>query len=225
MNPLRVFAFAVTLVCALPWTGRSDSSTNLPARWEPEIRAFEAADLTNPPPRGAILFIGSSSIRLWKSLAEDFKPLAVINRGFGGSELSDSVFFAGRIVIPYRPKQIVLYSGDNDLAAGKSPQQLLTDFQAFVRGARSALPDTRISYISVKPSPSRRHLMDRMREANRLISDWARTQDRLDFIDVFTPMLGPDGEPRPEIFAPDKLHLNAAGYQLWTRIVRPYLQR
>jgi lysophospholipase L1-like esterase len=213
----------LAVTAALPVSCRA--ADTLHAQWEHEIAAFESADKTNPPPAGAILFVGSSSIRMWKSLAEDFKGFPVINRGFGGSQMVDSVSYADRIVLPYRPRQIVVYAGDNDLAAGKTPGEVLSDFQAFVAKVRHALPETRICYISIKPSPARWKLVERMREANRLIAEYARANEGLAFIDVFTPMLGEDGQPRPELFAADKLHLNQTGYRLWSSSVRPYLLR
>ncbi len=218
------FASAVlALTLAFPLgTYGADSAL---AKWEPEIRAFETADATNPPPRNGILFIGSSSIRLWKTLAEDFKGYPVINRGFGGSEMADSLQFVDRIVLPYHPKQIVVYAGDNDLAAGKTPDHVSADFQAFVRKVHGAQPQTRVAYISIKPSPSRWNLADKMRTANGLIAAFTRPDPRLTFIDVFTPMLGPDGKPRPELFQSDNLHMTRSGYELWTSIVRPVLEK
>jgi lysophospholipase L1-like esterase len=193
------------------------------ARWEPEIKAFEAADRTNPPPAGGIVFVGSSSIRLWKDLADDFKGLPVINRGFGGSQISDCVFYAARIVLPYRPRQVVLYAGDNDLAAGCSPEKLFEDFQAFVRKVHDALPETQIVFVSIKPSPSRWKLAQQMRTANRLIADFIRTDPRLSFVDVFTPMLDIEGNPRAELYVADKLHMNRQGYAIWASRIQPYL--
>ena len=191
-----------------------------------EIEAFERADKTNPPPQNAILFVGSSSIRLWKTLAEDFADLTVINRGFGGSQVADSVRYADRIVLPYRPKVVVLYAGDNDLAAGKSPQQVLADFEAFSGKVHAALPDTPVLYLSIKPSVARWHLIDKIREANRLIEQYAGgTQGKVVYVDVFTPLLTPDGQPRPDLLIADGLHLNAEGYKLWTPIVRKELDR
>jgi len=193
-------------------------------KWEADIAAFEAADKTNPPPKDAILFVGSSSIRLWKTLARDFSEFPVINRGFGGSEMADSVTFAERIVLPYRPRQIMVYAGDNDIAAGKSGEKVAADFKAFVKKVHKALPETRIAYIAIKPSPSRWRLVDKINTANGLIAKFTKTDKRLTFIDVFTPMLGADGRPRPELFQPDQLHLNAQGYELWTQTVRPFLK-
>jgi len=195
------------------------------AQWGREIRAFEAADKTNPPPQGAILFIGSSSIRLWSNLAQSFPGHRVINRGFGGSQVSDSVAFVHRIVIPYKPKLVLLYAGDNDIATGKSPQRVLTDFQAFVGRIHAALPETRIAYIAIKPCPAREKYLDQVKSANRLVQEYAASDSRLIFIDVFTPMLTKEGRPRADLCIKDGLHPNAQGYALWASIIRPILDQ
>jgi lysophospholipase L1-like esterase len=195
------------------------------ARWEGEISAFAAADRTNPPPTNPIVFVGSSSIRIWKDLGSDFAGLPVLNRGFGGSQMDDSVHFAERLVLRYHPRQVFVYAGDNDLAAGKAPAQVFSDFQAFVHKVESASPETRIAYISIKPSPSRWKLAEQMQAANHLIADWVRSDQRLEFIDVFTPMLGSDGKPRIELFLSDQLHMNRKGYDLWADLIRPHLVR
>ncbi len=193
------------------------------AQWEQDMRQFEAADAQSPPPRGAVLFIGSSSIRMWDTLAQDFPGVPVINRGFGGSELRDSTWYADRIIVPYAPRQIVLYAGDNDLSAGRTPQQLHEDFRAFVQRVRRDLPRTRIAYISTKPSPSRAQLLAVQREANALVQAEAKRLG-VDYIDVFTPMLDAQGQPDASLFIGDRLHMNAAGYALWRRLVAPYLR-
>jgi len=193
------------------------------APFEKEILAFEAADKTNPPPAGAMLFIGSSSIRLWTSLAGDFPKHRVINRGFGGSQIIDSVRYAKRIVLPYRPSLIVLYAGGNDINAGKSPEQVAADYRAFVKTVHEALPKTRIAYISIAPNPARWAQVDHVRAANSLIEAHTQTDDRLTFINVFPKMLGDDGQPRPEIYVADRLHMNPKGYELWRGIVGPVL--
>ena len=192
-------------------------------RWEQAIRDFEAQDRKRAPTPGGIVFIGSSSIRLWK-LAESFPGLPAINRGFGGSELADSVRYADRIVIAYRPRIVVLYAGDNDLASGKSPERVSADFKQFVAKVHAALPKTRIVYVGIKPSLSRWKLIDKVRDANRRIKEFAAADPRVVFIDVEKPMLGLDGKPRPELFQPDGLHLNAAGYRLWSDLLRPHLE-
>ena len=199
-------------------------STNGPARWEKEIHAFELADQSNPPPQRGILFIGSSSIRLWKTLASDFPDKQVINRGFGGSEIADSVELAERIVFPYEPRLIVLYAGGNDINAGKSPERVANDFKAFVRKVHERLPQTAIAYISIAGNPARWAQVEKVKAANAMIEAFARETPGLKFINVFPQMLGPDGQPRPEIFSADRLHMNEEGYKLWAKIVRPFLE-
>ena len=214
-------ALAVTL-CTAPRALAADDAPTPTADNGPfaeEIRAFEAADAKRPPEPGGVLFVGSSSIRLWKTLARDFPDLPVINRGFGGSQVADSTRYAPRIVLPYKPKTIVLYAGDNDVAAGRSPEQVLADFKAFVETVRAELPRTRILFISIKPSTARWHLIDKIREANRLVREFTRGGERLGFVDVFTPMLGDDGKPRVELLGPDGLHVNEKGYALWREVV------
>lgn len=190
-----------------------------PEKWTATIDKFTQADAINPPPQNGIVFVGSSSIVKWNSLKADFSDLPVINRGFGGSELFDSVFYADRIVIPYRPRMVVLYAGDNDLKAGKSPEKVFADFQAFVAKVHAALPQARIVYIAIKPSPSRWSIKDKVVAANALIAAECKRDPRLAFADVYTPMLNEKGEPRPELFVKDMLHLNEAGYAVWKPIV------
>jgi lysophospholipase L1-like esterase len=193
------------------------------ARWEPEIQAFEAADRQSPPPPGGVVFVGSSTIRMWETLARDFPGVPVLNRGFGGSELADVVHFADRIVLPYRPRLVMVYAGDNDLNAGKTPERVLADYRALVETIHRALPQARIGFLSIKPSPSRWKLADQMRAANDLVKRYTATDARLFYVDTFTPMLRPDGTPRAELFREDMLHMNAQGYALWRSIVASYL--
>ena len=224
----RRAALLLLLVCLLAtrWCPASGSQTNAgSAKWEAAIAAFESADKTNPPPRDAVLFVGSSSIRLWKTLAQDFPEWKVINRGFGGSEIADSIAFADRIVLPYRPKTIVLYAGDNDIAGGKSPEQVFADFKAFVQRTRPALPKTKIAFISIKPSPARWRLAEKIQAANQMIRNFCGQNDNLIYMDVFNPMLGADGRPRAELFVEDQLHMNPKGYALWSGIIRPCLEK
>ena len=195
-----------------------------PAPWEGEIEAFEAADRVHPPPKGAVLFVGSSSIRLWPALKTDFRGVSVIQRGFGGTDLYLVNYYITRIVIPYRPRLIVLYAGDNDLAIGRSPQEVFQEFKKFVSLVRRELPETRIAFISIKPSIDRWPLADKMRMTNELVRKYAATVPRVLYVDVFTPMLGPDGLPRKELFSEDKLHMNAKGYALWRDLLRPVVR-
>jgi lysophospholipase L1-like esterase len=195
-----------------------------PEKWTTAIDKFTEADKTNPPPRDAVVFVGSSSIVKWTSLAKDFPQLKVINRGFGGSELADSVFYADRIVIPYRPRTVVVYAGDNDLNAGKTPETVFADFKALVAKVHAALPQTRIVYIAVKPSPSRWKIKDKGEQTNALIAAECAKDSRLRFVDSWQPMLNEKGEPRRELFVKDMLHMNDAGYAIWTPLVAAALK-
>ena len=214
----------VMIFWAVAFTAIGQALQSPENKWETEIKRFEEADRQNPPPKGAVLFVGSSSIRLWQSLGKDFPGIKVINRGFGGSELADSTFYVDRIVIPYRPKMVVLYAGDNDLASGKTPQQVFEDYKAFVERVHQKLPATRIAFISIKPSPARASLLQSMKDANGMIKAYATRVRKLIYIDVFTPMLGKDGGPRPELFGPDRLHMNSEGYRLWKTVVAPSIR-
>lgn len=191
-------------------------------RWEKSIRAFEEQDAENAPPKGEILFIGSSSIVMWKT-GEDFPDLNIINRGFGGSRTSDSVQYADRIAIPYAPRLVVFYAGDNDIAGGKLPEEVFEDTKTFFAIIHEALPETRIAYIAIKPSIRRWNMVDKMRATNALVRAHTATDPRLHFVDIDTPMIGEDGQPRPELFVDDGLHLSREGYDLWNAIIRPYL--
>jgi lysophospholipase L1-like esterase len=192
--------------------------------WEADIRAFEATDHAHPPEPGAVLFIGSSSIRFWQSLQADFPDTRIIRRGFGGSEIRDATRFAGRIIIPYRPRLIVLYAGDNDLAAGRTPEQVRDDFIAFIDRVRHDLPKVTIAFVTIKPSPARANLLIAMRKANSLISEVARSRRDIRIVDVFTPMLNAKGEPRKELFGEDMLHMNRPGYRIWIEQLAPLLR-
>jgi lysophospholipase L1-like esterase len=207
---------------AVSATGRAAARADDTNRWESAIRKFEESDRRQFPPKRGILFVGSSSIVGW-DLAKHFQELPVINRGFGGSQIADSIHFAERITVPYQPRTIVFYAGDNDVAAGKTPQQVLADYRRFVEIVHGALPETRIVFIAIKPSLRRWKLVEQMRQANRLIREVTTKDPRLVFVDVDPPMIGQDGRPRAELFRDDGLHLNAAGYRLWSALVRPHL--
>lgn len=192
--------------------------------WVDDMRRFAAQDAATPPPAHPIVFTGSSSVRLWLTLNEDFPGKPVLNRGFGGSQLRDVVHYADQLAIHYRPRMIVVYAGDNDINAGRTPPQVLSDFRALVARIRRDLPKVPIVYLSIKPSPSRAAQLDAQREANALVRAEAAKWPQVEFVDIFTPMLGADGQPRAELFVEDRLHMNAAGYALWRKIVAPYLK-
>jgi len=193
------------------------------ARWEKDIAAYEAMDRVNPPPRGGVLFIGSSTIRLWKTLERDFPDHRVINRGFGGSQIADSTCFAERIIFPYEPRVVVLRTGGNDLHAGKTPAQVFADYQAFVARVHARLPRTRIVYIATNPTPARWAERDAAKALNTMIETYARPRPYLKYVETYDMVLGPDGLPRPELFAADRLHFSPEGYRLLADRVRPFL--
>lgn len=213
---------ALTLATSPPVTARQQGTgASASDKWEKDIAAFEEQDRKSPPPADAALFIGSSSFRLWTNLAQDFSEIPVINRGFGGSEIADSTHYVDRIVLPYKPRLIVMFAGTNDIAGGKQPEQVLKDFQEFVSKVRAGLPGIPIAYVSMNQTLSRWHLRDKMSEANRLIQKYTRTQRGLTFLDSATPLLGPDGKPQKSLLREDELHLNAEGYKAWKAIIKP----
>lgn len=192
-----------------------------------DIEAFEAADKKQMPPQNGVLFLGSSSIRLWKTLTQDFPELTVLNRGFGGSQISDSLRYFDRIVMPYKPKMIVFYGGTNDIAAKKTPEQVAADFRQLASLVRIFLPETRLAFISANPSVMRWAMDDKMRELNRLVKAFVDENDgkngKLSFFDTHDKLLSADGKPRPEILQKDGLHLNEEGYKLWLSILKPQI--
>ena len=192
------------------------------SRWEKHIQAFEKQDQEAPPPKGAILFIGSSSIVRWKT-DEDFPKHTIINRGFGGSYISDSVEFVDRIAIPYAPRLIVMYAGGNDIASGKSAERVFGDFKEFIEVIHAALPKTKIVFVCIKPSTDRWSMIDTIRETNDLVAEYTKKNELLEYVDIDTPMLGEDGKPREELLGEDGLHLSRAGYDVWNGLVRPHL--
>jgi lysophospholipase L1-like esterase len=224
MHAMRSVSLTIALVVLPLWSGPVAGGQERPpqGRWEKAIEAFERKDREQPPPKNAIVFVGSSSIRFW-DLTKSFPDLEVINRGFGGSELADSAHYASRIVVPYQPRVVVLYAGDNDIGAGKTPERVFADFKDFVKAVRTPLPRTKIIYLSIKPSILRWKLVDRMRTANSLIEGYCKHGDGLVYLDVGAPLLGPDGKPRAELFRRDGLHLDDKGYAIWTSLLRPLL--
>jgi lysophospholipase L1-like esterase len=194
-----------------------------PSPWEKEVAAFEKQDREKPPPKSPIVFVGSSSIQLW-DLAKSFPGMKVINRGIGGSKIIDAVRLAPQIVLKYEPRLIVFYAGDNDIAFGRSPDQVADDFRTFVEVVHKELPKTKIVFLSIKPSVRRWHLWEKMQKANSLIEEECKNDQHLKYVDVAKPMLDDDGKPRPELFGGDGLHLNAKGYKVWAAVVAPLLK-
>ncbi len=193
-------------------------------KWDGALKGFAASEMTNPPPQDAILFIGSSSIVKWKSLAHDFPDHRCINRGFGGSFLSDSANLVHSLVLPLHPKQIIVYAGGNDINGGRAPEQVLSSFQLFVEKVHAKQPETPVAFISVAPNPARWSQIEKVKAANQLVADFCKNNPRLTFINVFPKMLGEDGQPKPDIFVEDRLHMNEKGYAIWREVVGPYLK-
>lgn len=193
-----------------------------PDRWESAIQAFEKSDREKPPPEGAILFSGSSTIRMWKT-AESFPDLPVINRGFGGSQIADTLRHADRIILPYKPRIIVFYAGSNDLASGKTPEQAFESWKAFTRKVHEALPRTRILFIGIKPTNRRWDQRDLQKKLNALVAAHAKEDPRRGYLETEPAFLGEDGKPRADLLLPDGLHLNPEGYKVLTALVRPHL--
>lgn len=217
----RILVTLTLALAALPTLGITAGQEKLP--FEDEIRAFEAQDAKKMPPKGGILFVGSSSIRLWKTLAQDFPKHPVINRGFGGSAISDSIRYTPRIVLPYKPKMIVFFAGTNDISSGKTPETVFNDWKTFVGGVREKLPQTKFAYLAVTPAPSRWNKIAEVKKTNELIRDWCLATPGLTFIETFPYFTTADGGPRPDLFVSDQLHLNEKGYDIWRKLVAPLL--
>jgi len=197
-----------------------------PAVWEKEIRKFEEAARKTPPPANPALFVGSSSIRFWRSLEKDMAPIPVVQRGFGGSKLAALDYFAERLVDVNSPRVIVVYSGSNDITPkrSKEPGQLLGSFRSFVEKVRVKLPDVQIYFIGIAPSPCRWKAWPTVQQTNRLIHNYCETEAGVDFIDTTELWLGPDGLPdKANYLWIDRLHPNKQGYAKWARAIRPIL--
>ena len=196
-----------------------------PQRFEKEIARFEEWDRKNAWPDQPILFAGSSSIRMWKTHVS-FPHSPVINRGFGGAHISDVIHFAEQVVLPYKPPVIAFYAGDNDVAGGKTAERVRDDYAKFTKLVHKQLPETTIIFLPIKPSTSRWKFWPEMRKANALIEEYSRSDERLLYVDLATPMLtGDDGRPPASLFIEDGLHLSEEGYRLWTKILMPVIDQ
>jgi rhamnogalacturonan endolyase len=223
MNARSLLSSAILCLATLAASQLAAANPSGSLQWEKDIRAFEAADRANPPPDNAILFVGSSTIRFWKTLAQDFPEYKVLNRGFGGCQIADCTYYAARIVIPYKPRLIVLRAGGNDIQAGKTPEQVEADFRAFADKVRAKLPEVRIAYMTINATPSRWANIEREKKANLLIKEFMAKGKNFDYIDTFDDTMGQDGKPRPELFVKDRLHFNAEGYKILASRVRKHL--
>jgi lysophospholipase L1-like esterase len=220
----RVLACILLVAAGVSGAGNRPPADPDPNRFASEIKAFAEWDSKNAVPADPVLFVGSSTIRMWRT-HESFPDLPVINRGFGGSHISDVIHFTDRVVLPYQPRVIVFYAGDNDIAGGKSAQRVFDDYRKFVGRVCAGRPAARIVFLAIKPSGSRWSLRPEVNKANELVRDFCRSDDRLVYADLNASLLGTDGTPDPSLFLKDQLHLNAKGYALWTKALAPLLQK
>jgi len=193
-------------------------------RWEKAIDAFETNDKESVVDTEPIVFVGSSSIVMWKSLSDDFPDKSTLNRGFGGSQTDEVHYYAFRTLFPYKPKQVVIYVGDNDIASGKSPEKVFADLKDFFDDIRYQLPKTKITFISIKPSPSRWKLMNEFTQTNSMVKEYLKTVKNASYVDIVQPMLMENGKANPSYFLSDSLHMTAAGYDVWTKALAPHLE-
>ncbi|GAB4022467.1 GDSL-type esterase/lipase family protein [Spirosoma koreense] len=219
------FSWSITLLLiSFRLLGQNTPGASTPP-YENEIRAFEKMDSVSPPPKNPIVFTGSSSIRLWDNLTAYFPNKPILQRGFGGSQLSDVLRYTDRVIVRYHPKQVVLYAGENDIASGHvTGQQTYERLVSIFERVRKQLPNVLFTFISIKPSPSRRQYFSQVDIANRLIKEYLAKQKNTQFVDIRPVMLGPNGQPVPELFKPDSLHMLPAGYQRWAKVLGPYLK-
>ena len=190
-----------------------------------EIEAFKTEDRIKPPAQNAIVFVGSSSFAMWKDIQKYFPEHAVINRGFGGSSLPHVIEYADEIIIPYKPRQVVVYCGENDFLSDTVTSEIVVDrFKHLFTLLRKEIPNAEIVFVSMKPSPSRQHLMSKMAKANASIKDFLAKEPRATFVSIWEPMLDAKGLPRKELFLDDMLHMNEQGYAIWQKALEPHLK-
>jgi lysophospholipase L1-like esterase len=208
---------------ALPDPAPAPRAAHPFARWEKDIAAIEKRLVANPPKPGGVFFVGSSSIVKW-DLKKSFPGANYVNVGFGGSVVADNTHFAPRILAPYKPGAVVFYAGDNDIARGVKPEQVLADFKEFVAAARKGSPDCRVLFVAIKPSVARWKQFDAQKKANALVKAYCESHKGLAFIDVVPLMLRADGTPDPELFVTDGLHMSGKGYAVWNAEVKKHLK-
>ena len=219
ISSCRLIRVALLLVAIGTLVSVSDAQEN---RWAAAMDAFIEADRAMPPPENHVVFTGSSSIVRW-DLEKWFPGQNFINRGFGGSEISDAIRHIDTVVLKHKPRLVVFYSGDNDTARGKSGETVFADFKTFAGKVHAELPQTRIAVISIKPSVARWEKVDEVRKANRLMRDFAAKTDHVGFVDIEGTVLGWDGTPNPDLLVDDGLHMTPAGYEIWTAALKPFL--
>jgi len=215
---VRTHTFLAAILITAAAFGQKEKDADRFAKWEKEVAAIEKRQTENPPDKNPEVFVGSSTIRLW-DLKKSFPRLNAVNSGFGGSEIRDVTHFADRLVFKHKPYSIIFYAGDNDINAGRTPDQVLTDFKAFADAAHAKLPETHVHFISIKPSPARWAKYDIQTKANELVKALCEKNDWLSYIDLVPLLLGDDGKPRAELYAKDGLHLSPAGYEVLNKLI------
>ncbi|MFO1462074.1 MAG: SGNH/GDSL hydrolase family protein [Verrucomicrobiota bacterium] len=214
MSAGQLFSRVLPLLIIL--SGVLRAAPQNPQAFESEIQEYEATDRRTPPPPRPVLFVGSSSFRLWTNAASSFPGQPILNRGFGGSTMRDLLHYFDRVVLPYHPRVVVVYEGDNDLARGDSPAAVASDYVEFLDRMESQLPGIPVLLLAVKPSGSRAALMPAQQDLNSRLAAFAAHRPNVQFVDTFSPLLNDRGEPDPALFKADRLHLNQQGYDTWT---------
>lgn len=222
---MKLYKISLIIILTLLISKVSVFSQNDPqTRWDKSIAQYEHKDSVSKPEPGGILMLGSSSFTIWQDVGDYFPGKNMVNRGFGGSQMSDVLYFKERLILPYRPKQIVIYEGENDIAAGEKPDSIFAELKQFVTWTRGQLPGIQISIVSMKPSPKRWELKETLLEMNKKLKQFAAENEDIDFINIWEPLIEPNGVPVNENYREDLLHLNANGYKIWKKAMTPYLK-
>jgi lysophospholipase L1-like esterase len=196
---------------------------NPETKWGESIAKYERQDSISMPEPGGILLLGSSSFTIWKDVGDNFPGKNIVNRGFGGSQMSDVLYFKERLILPYQPVQLILYEGENDIANGKMPDTIFSELVQLVNWTKTHFPEIKISILSMKPSPRRWEFRETMLEMNKKLNKYAEETENIDFINIWDPLLGSNGKPVKDNYLEDLLHLNANGYKIWQKAISPFL--
>ncbi len=212
------------LVLVLIFCFNNSNAQTSPAFWN-DIVAFKKKDSVQHPATNSILFVGSSSFTKWRDINNYFPGYTIINRGFGGSSLPDVIRYTYDIILPYQPKQVVVYCGENDLASADSTSsiEVFNRFKTLFNMIRINLPKSNIAFVSIKPSPVRASIQGKVKEANKLIKAFIATQKNTSFINIYEAMLDSKGQMREELYVADRLHMKPEGYAIWQKAIKPYL--
>jgi lysophospholipase L1-like esterase len=220
---MRIKSFNTLLAALFVFSTGYGQKVPDPTRFEESVVQYEQHDQQHPFPEGAVLFVGSSSVRMWKSIDQDLPSVKAINRGFGGSQFSDLLYYLDRLVTCYKPSKIFIYEGDNDIASGKKPKEILNDAKQVRQKIATALPGIPVYFIAAKPSVARWNLRKKYQQLNSLLAVYASNTPATGFVNVWDPALNEDGTVRTDIFLEDNLHMNEKGYAIWTAAIEPFL--